>query len=145
MAPKQGSKAQNPKPVLTPPPVKPIQESPGTMIMRAVDKLREAAFKSNVPEEVQNALRTVDAILKDVSALQSRIGEIRREISAHAQTLRQVRPKGKPEEGCVRELPNGSSVIYLEGAWYDYIPNPPQVINEREDDVDSKETSEAQT
>jgi flagellin-like hook-associated protein FlgL len=95
--------------------------SPYEVIAGNAKSLLAKILNESDREKCQNHIRELDQILKNLSKLQSDIGNIRKEAGAHNQKLRQANPKGKPAEGTVRELPNGSMVVYFDGSWFPYI------------------------
>jgi hypothetical protein len=106
-------------PVSAPRPVIPRVE-PITELLGASEIVRNRCISESDPEKVQACIKHLDDILKDIAQVQQRIGTYRKEVGLHLSSLRQAHPKGKPEEGKVRSLPDGRQVIYLDGSWSPY-------------------------
>lgn len=86
-------------------------------IIGGAQNIRNDALKQGNAEECQQCIRTLDEILKDLAEVQSRIGFYRSELGKHVSSIRQAKPKGKPAEGSVRELADGSRIAFVEGKW----------------------------
>lgn len=99
--------------------------SPYARIKGSSDSIANKALKLSKAEEVQQSIRELDQILKDLAELQKEVGQKRTLVGRHAASLRQISPKGRPEEGEVRTL-KGRSMIFVSGTWYSYGDQAPQ-------------------
>lgn len=70
---------------------------------------------------LQNTIKELDDILKDIAKLQNTVGKYRKQLGSLASSLRQANPKGKPEEGKVAKV-GKKYFIFLSGRWSDYSP-----------------------
>lgn len=125
----KSGKAGSEDKVLLPAPKAPAV-SPYQQIQGQSELYRGAGIVSSNPEEVQANIRGLDSILLDLSKLQALVGHYRKELGAHIQKLRQANPQGKPAEGTVRKLSNGTTVIFVGKAWAPYTGDPPPAKEE---------------
>jgi hypothetical protein len=106
-------------------PSKPLRkaQSPYTEILNKVSTLRDSCLKETNPEKAQVFINELDAELKLIAELQVNAGALRKEAGKHIASLRQAHPKGKPVEGDVKVLANGSTTAFLGGKWVLLSPN----------------------
>lgn len=102
------------------------------------DGLLEAAkgFVDGVKDDAniesnQEQIRGLQSLLKRTADLQREIGVLKSKASSQIAKQRQANPKGKPEEGTIRETSKGA-FIYMDGAWFAYSGKPNNTLASEE-------------
>lgn len=103
---------------LEPKPLPVSTPTPFQIIVGFSERTLQEGLQASDVEQVQNSIRTLDKVLKDLAEVQGRVGALRKELGVHARGLRQDKPKGKPAEGSTRRLSDGREVFFDSGKWY---------------------------
>lgn len=119
--PAASRKASDGSETLATPPVRTGGVTPFQTLEDSAMRIQANALKSTNPVAAQEDAKLLDSLLRDCATLQQRLGQIRKTVGSHIAMLRQANPKGPPEEGTVKQLSSGKSVIFIGGSWQPFI------------------------